>query len=325
MIDTTVVLATHNGAAVLARTLAGYAAVAAADKGWKLVVVDNASTDATATVLAGFREKLPLTALEQPRPGKNRALNTALSSIEGDIVIFTDDDAIPQPGFLDAWRDTLAKQPDFDVFGGTIVPHFDTPPPDWLRRNEPLFASLFAARGCADGPIEPSGIFGPNMAVRRSVLATGLRFQEGIGPNSTDRDYPMGSETDFCLRASRAGHGTWFAARPIVHHIVRPHQVTTQFFRGRAYRLGRGLARLQWDSGVLVPKVRRHALVAACGAGWRRLNRYLLLAQTLRVDPARRYAAIWEYDLYRGFHDEYDRRRAAFRAAQPGKAVLLAG
>ena len=56
---------------------------------------------------------------------------------------------------------------------------------------------MFAHRDLPEGPIGADEIYGPNMAVRTSILDQGFRFDEKIGPNAEDPDYPTGGETDF--------------------------------------------------------------------------------------------------------------------------------
>ncbi len=155
------------------------------------------------------------------------------------------------------------------------------------------------------------------MAVRRRVLEAGQKFNETIGPNWSDKNYAMGSETEFCVRASETGHKAWFASKPTIQHIVRAQQLTWPSWTARAYRLGRGAAQLNWESGALIPKVRRSRFQYAVGNLSRYWSRALLLLKACRLDPRRRFDAVWEYNWYRGFQDEYVRRRTALFAGAP--------
>jgi hypothetical protein len=101
---------------------------------------------------------------------------------------------------------------------------------------------MFAERTLPEGPTDPDEIFGPNMAVRTSVLEQGFRFDEFLGANGLDPNYPMGEETAFCREIARSGIGCWFARAPVVQHIVRPHQLTEAAWARRAYQCGRGRA-----------------------------------------------------------------------------------
>src|SRR5689334_2072679 len=110
-VQLTVLLATRNRDRLLARVLAGYRRAATPRVNWKLVIVDNGSTDATLSVLQSFQSILPLEVIREPLAGKNRALNKALPALEGRLIVITDDDAIPSSSFLTAWT----KYSDFDV------------------------------------------------------------------------------------------------------------------------------------------------------------------------------------------------------------------
>lgn len=238
----TVLLATHNGEAVLPRMLEGYRRIQPPGVAWKMLIVDNASTDATAKIIERFRAELPLDTLREPVPGKSRALNTAIPALRGRLVIITDDDSIPHPSFLVAWVKFLDSRPEYELFGGAIEPLFDSPPPRWMLQMKQQFPFMFSARDLPEGPIDPGEIYGPNMAVRASVFDRGLRFDERIGPNALDPDYPMGSETEFCRRVASLGARSWFAHEPRVDHIVRSGQLTSAAWGERAYRTGRGRA-----------------------------------------------------------------------------------
>ena len=249
----TVLIATRNGGDVLPRTLDAYCRVNRPACGWKLVVVDNGSNDLTSSIIGAFKDRLPLEMLQEPRAGKNVALNCGLSACESPIVVVTDDDAIPTLSFLTAWSQYLSKTQDFEIFGGSIDPLFEVTPPKWMLKHIAQLDALFAVRDLPEGPVEASAIFGPNMAVRRSVFERGLRFNENIGPNGADSNYPMGSETEFCVRVARSGAKSWFAKEPRVKHVVRGGQLTKSSWARRAYRHGRGVARRIRESGEAPP------------------------------------------------------------------------
>jgi glycosyltransferase involved in cell wall biosynthesis len=294
-IQLTVLFATRNGEYVLPRTLDGYRRAVPPRVPWKLVVVDNGSSDQTPAILNSFKRHLPLEVLQQPKAGKSRALNTGLEAIEGKLVVISDDDAIPAPSFLNAWERYLGRCAEFGLFGGRIEPLFEVPPPRWMRKTRSYLATMFAERDLPEGEVEPGDIYGPNMAVRAAIFERGFRFAESIGPNSEDPEYPMGNEVEFCRRVARSGILCWFAREPQVQHIVRPQQYSESAWVGRAYRLGRGRAHLMWEQGSLqAPKVTWADRLAM-------------------ISPLRqhRFRGLRAYHLARGFNDECARRGAA--------------
>lgn len=239
-----VLLATHDRARSLAATLESLACQDADVADWRVLAVDNTSTDETPSVLARFERdpRLALEALYEPREGKARALNRALAHAEADLIVFIDDDTTLDGGWLQAYVEATARWPDHAIFGGPIVPVFPDDAPDWVRderyvRQSPMFAHY--------APREDEGLttdmpLGPNMAIRRMAIGN-HRFDERLGPGG-DNDL-MGDETEFVLRLTRLGHCPYvFVPAARAEHRVRPEQLTVAAVWRRAYLWGRSMA-----------------------------------------------------------------------------------
>jgi glycosyltransferase involved in cell wall biosynthesis len=288
----TVLLATRNGRRTLPGVLEAYSRVEAPQGGFRLVIVDNASTDGTPDLLAPFLGRLPLTLLSETTPGKNVALNRGLSAVEGDLVVFTDDDAFPRPDLLVRLRAAADAHPEFSIFGGVVVPRWEQPPPEWLRwvPQGPVFT--LTPPTMVEGPAKPSDVFGPNMAIRAAVFATGHRFDAAIGPRGTA--YAMGSEAEFLRRLMRQGHAAWHVTGAVVEHFIRASQMDAAWIRGRAVRFGRGQFRLAQPEAA-------EPLVS-----WLGVPRYLfrglgeqalrMLGACLRRDAQGLFLARWEFN-----------------------------
>jgi glycosyltransferase involved in cell wall biosynthesis len=209
------------------------------------VVVDNGSTDETAEVIASFANRLPLHSVLEPRVGKNSALNTGLGLIEGDLTVLTDDDVFPRTDWLVQLRSAADAHQECAMFGGAVVPRWESAPPTWLEWIDlgPIFTITPAHM--QDGTLPPeqvTWIQGPNMAVRASVFRTGARFNPSIGPSGSS--YPMGSETELLLRLCRKGYKAWHVQDAIVEHFVRTEQLNQSWILQRAIRYGRGWHRM---------------------------------------------------------------------------------
>lgn len=81
----TVLFATLNGAHTLPRMLGTLGALASPSDGWKVVAVDNGSTDDSLNILEQHTCKIPMMVLKEPRRGKNIALNTGLALVEATL------------------------------------------------------------------------------------------------------------------------------------------------------------------------------------------------------------------------------------------------
>jgi L-malate glycosyltransferase len=291
----TVLLATKNRARILREVLQTFSALRAPAGGWKLVVVDNGSSDDTAEVVESFAGRLPVRYLLERREGKNAALNRGLAEIEGNLVVLTDDDVFPRSDWLIQLRQASDWHREFTMFGGAIAPRWEADPPSWVQWLDlgPIF-------GLTDPSLEegelPASIIqtiqGANMAIRADLFASGVRFDSTIGPRGAS--YPMGSETELVLRLCRQGHRGWFVPHAVVEHFVRREQLDKDWILQRAIRWGRGRFRMAANDEKL----------------WMGLPRYLfrdvpkecisLLLASIAFRPDAALRARWRLNILRG-------------------------
>jgi GT2 family glycosyltransferase len=113
---TTVVVVTWRGADHITACLDG---LAAQDRPHRTLVVDNASDDGTATLLARHPSRPEV--LRLPRnTGYAGGVAAALAHVETPLVAWLNDDAVPRPGWLSALEDTLLADPALGAVGSLM-------------------------------------------------------------------------------------------------------------------------------------------------------------------------------------------------------------
>jgi len=185
-----------------------------------------------------------LTILEEPRAGKNYALNRAVQIAQGELFVFTDDDVVLPTNFLKGYSELIQQQTDFALFGGSIVPLWGEEPDPRILSEVPMgtaFAATDADR--SSGPIPANLLYGPNMAIRRAVFDSGLSFDVSIGPNGGR--YVMGDETDLLIRAEAAGFKAYYTPNVVVKHRIRPEQHEISWIERRGYIAGSSMVHNQ--------------------------------------------------------------------------------
>ncbi len=240
----TVMLASRNGGERLRRSLESMARTASPQGGWGLIAVDNGSTDDSHAIMQSFNDKLQIDVLQEPVPGKNRALNRAVDRAvldsSSNLFVFCDDDVLVSENWLVEWRAVADAHPDYTAFAGLTLPHWPFDPPEWIPRLVNTTIVYATHANMSEGECDLRCMHGTNMAVRASVFRGDCRFNPGIGPNGS-ATYAVGSETDLALRLAELGSKCWFAEKPVVYHIIRPDQMEAKWMFSRAYRFGRGL------------------------------------------------------------------------------------
>ncbi|WP_328606490.1 glycosyltransferase family 2 protein [Amycolatopsis sp. NBC_00345] len=105
--STTVVVVTWRGAAHVTACLD---ALAAQTRPHRTLVIDNASDDGTAGLLAAHPSRPRVLRLHR-NTGYAGAMATALKHVDTPLVAWLNDDAAPDPGWLAVLEDTLDEQP----------------------------------------------------------------------------------------------------------------------------------------------------------------------------------------------------------------------
>ena len=180
-----------------------------------IVVADAAGIDAARAL--PFANALKLVRFDEPNISTAR--NRGITESAGEIVTFIEDDAVPEPMWLERLREAFA-QPDVSAAGGFVLGRNGI---SWQWRERSVDRQGRAHTLPIEGqqpvlPVAPEGhavkTEGTNMAIRRSVLAE----LGGFGP--AFRFFL--AETDLNLRLAEQGHRTALAPAAEVHHAYGP-------------------------------------------------------------------------------------------------------
>lgn len=230
----TVAICTWNRSALLRQTLNELTRIVVpADLAWELIVVDNNSTDATAEVVRSFGGRLPVRSVFEPRGGLSNARNRAVEECTGDYIVWTDDDVLVDPGWLDAYASAFARWPDAVVFGGPVDPWFPNEPPAWLVRVLGRVSGVYSVRdfGAEVFPLDARRLpFGANMAFRRDVLVA-HPFDPELG--HSPRGLIGGEETVLIQALLRDGGSGWWVPDARVRHYIPEDRQTIRYLRRR--------------------------------------------------------------------------------------------
>lgn len=235
---------------------------------WELLVVDNNSTDQTKMVVDSFVGRLPIRYLFEGRQGKAHACNSALAVATGDLLFFTDDDAVVQEGWIEVMWATANQHPEIGFFGGKVVPIWEHQCPEWFDlKVTPELACVIPSvdEGDSEFGITGEGFIpvGANMCVRRSVFENIGLFCAELGPRKDD-GLP-GEDSDVCLRAIRAGFAGLYVPEAVVKHPASPERTTKGYIWKYQYRYGRSVV-------LTRPPLEKENLIAGCPRWiWRRL------------------------------------------------------
>jgi len=228
-----------------------------------LVVVDNGSTDGTIEYLGQLAATdRRVIVRHEARLGLYYARVTAIAAAPGDFIVFLDDDAVPDRGWLLNILRPLVREPDVGVSGCVARPRWLAPRPDWFPDR---FLDEFAAiretghRRVCTFPAYPPGL---GLAVRRhpclDLFAHPRRMAIALGHKSNDDTKPIysGEDTDICELYARNGFAVVVDPGPGVAHAVHGGRLNPEWFLRRFRSEGHNRVHLSRLFGR--PVVSRH-------------------------------------------------------------------
>lgn len=245
----------------------------------ELIVVDNASTDATREIVTSWHSTaLTPRYVRENHPGLGNARNAALAVAAGRVILFLDDDVRPPAGWLEAMcRPILSGTADAVAGGVRIAEH--------LRRAwmEALHRTWLASTEFIDRRA-PQEMVGANMALGRHVLARVPAFDPELGPGALGQ----GDDALFSWQLLRAGFRIEPALDVVVEHHFDADRLLGRSFRDAAERRGATLAYQQYHwAHAEVPHPRQRGRRAGLQLALGRLRRW-------RPGAPREGLAAWE-------------------------------
>ncbi|WP_018684751.1 glycosyltransferase [Actinokineospora enzanensis] len=261
-----VVVVTYNSAEVIADCLRSLPAALAGAGESRVIVVDNASADGTADVVAATDPEVKIV----HRPGNDgfaAGVNTGFAHAEGCDVLVLNADIRLAPGAVAALR--AAVRPGVGIVAPKLT-EVDGHVQFSLRRTPTVLRTLGEAAlgGVRAGRFDPLGetVTKPAAYERAGVVdwATGAAWlvsrecYDAVGPIE-ERYLLYSEETEFMLRAAAAGFATYYEPAAQAVHLGGESEtsprlwslVVTNKVRLHRERHGRAVAAGMWVASVL--------------------------------------------------------------------------
>jgi GT2 family glycosyltransferase len=233
----TVAICTRNRAAHLERAI--HSVLPQITDDTELLIVDNASTDRTGELLRQLAAAHRcVTSGREEEIGLCAARNTALAGARGRYVLFLDDDATVEPGWLRTYQRFLSAPPSrrIAVVGGAVFPEPEILPPEWLGANEGRL-ELGPVPACFP---DWGGPWECNCAYLRTAALQAGRFDLRLGHKGEAAGYRDGA--DLNLRLQEAGYEVWWLPGAAIRHVVHAHRLNWRWALRSSFNDGRSVA-----------------------------------------------------------------------------------
>lgn len=219
-LELSVVIVTYNRSAVLVDTinyileLNGYAASKV-----EIVIVDQTADHSAAAdeALQTWSKARVIRWIRLDQPHLTQAMNRGLLEARAELVLFLDDDIIPDPMLLSSHIDAHSKKPSVAVVIGQILqPGERARQVSYTPRQKGLKRFMDFPFYSTDGCMIENAMAG-NMSLKRHVALKHGGFDEQFIPPVAAR-----FESEFAKRLIKAGEKIWFEPSGSIRHLAIP-------------------------------------------------------------------------------------------------------
>lgn len=286
----------------------------------------DGSDDDTLAFINTFHPPYPLIAAVQANRGPASARNHAITLAHGEIVLFLDDDVVPERGTI-AHHVAIHQNSDDAVVMGPMLPPSGRRMPPWLEWEALMLQKQYRAMAAGQFTPTPRQFYTANASVRRRHV---------IRAGGFDERYRRAEDVDLAYRLAALGLCFHFEPRAVVTH--EPDRTLAGWLR-----VAREYGRFDVLAGMERPAVlrysydewhRRHllnrALPRLCVGHARRERLIILAARPLlalrlpeRMAPLQRLAcsALFNVQYWQGVADASGQGERIWS----GAAAALAG
>jgi GT2 family glycosyltransferase len=227
-----VIAVNYNSSALLKECLHSIASTAG-DENLEFLVVDSGSREEEVERLSDLERDNVKIILSSGNIGYAKAVNTGIENAKGDVILITNPDVVYKPGSIKAMLSALSELPGCGAVGPKtwwnkrmtfLLPTGELITPSWILKTELMRISPFVSRAILKRWVRKtlrywlSGEPETQEMLSGACIMTTRRVIEKVGV--FDDSFALYFEdTDWCLRARKAGYRLYLAPQAhIVHY-----------------------------------------------------------------------------------------------------------
>lgn len=220
-----IIVCTYNRAQYLRKTLQSLKQLTYPN--YEVIVVDNASTDDTSSVVAEFSVRY----VKELEAGVSFARNCGLLMAQGDFVGFIDDDETVVPGWVEAMLEGFSLSEAVAAVTGPVYPSYEAPLPKWLRDDINTVPDTEKFKEFWLLALNETMGTGNSLFERRKLQ--GVKFRSDLGRRAGS--VLGGEDSDFIQQLYDKGYRAAYSPQAAVHHAIPAQRLTYRYFFRRYF------------------------------------------------------------------------------------------
>jgi len=234
-----VIVCTYNRQEYLPDCLKHLAKQSAQKEHFQVLIIDNNSTDNTASIAKEFINLNPQLNAKyfcEKNQGHTFARNRGIKEAKGDILSFIDDDAFVDHNFISEIQSYFNQNKNVSAIGGKILPVYEEEHPKWMSK---YLLTLVSALDMGNSPKKFKGSkfpIGANMAFRSEVFEKYGHFNTDLGRRGSELE--GGDEKEVFLRLKKEKEEIHYVPSVKVDHIIPQKRLTMKYIKGLGIGVG---------------------------------------------------------------------------------------
>jgi len=207
---------------------------------YEIILINNNSNDNTESECERFRKDFPQVNFNyflEHNQGLSFARNRGIDEAKGDILVYIDDDATVNRGYLKAIDDFFNENQTVMAVGGPIFPVYETEEPSWMSHYTKILITAYKYEGNKISQFKgnkfPSG---GNAAYRKTAFEKIGKFNTKLGRKGASL---IGAEEkDLFAKMKVLSMSVYYLPNMILYHIIPPIKLSKTYFNNLTFSLG---------------------------------------------------------------------------------------
>ena len=236
---------------------------------YEILVCDNNSTDNTKDVVESLisnERNVIVRYLQERRQGVHFARNSTALKASGRYLYFTDDDMIADSNMLEEFNKWIKIFPEVKVFGGKVLPKWQTTPPPWITKyfSDSTLSLTNRSEYISIGNADPGIASCHQLICRFAFIKAG-----GFRPEYTKDEWLGDGETGLNREISRLGYLFGFFSSTVTHHCIPPNRTTMNYICKRFKNQGQADAFTHYRQFVPNSRILLKLFIKHCIFSWK--------------------------------------------------------
>lgn len=232
---------TYNRDKYIGQTLQSVCDQKYPDNNYEIIVIDNNSTDNTASICEEFRAEYPnknFRYFKEMNQGLSFALNRGIKEAQGEYLIFVDDDETIIPQHLERLDNHLRTYPEAVLCGTPVIPVYEIPEPKWMSRFTQRLIGGYFDQGKEVKILEAKNYPGTgHTIIKKELYERYGNYNTELGRKGTSL---IGAEDkDMFNRLKNNNIACYYLPDIPIYHHIPPNKMTDEFFHKLTYSIGK--------------------------------------------------------------------------------------